>query len=75
MKKKHIGSKLDDFLHEKGLPAEFRTTAWQRVASEKKLLEDLNDLASIAKRRGEATIPHGQFKLSLKRDAKTNFHH
>jgi hypothetical protein len=33
-----------------------------------KLLEDLDDLAVVAERRGEATIPHEEFKRSLKRD-------
>jgi hypothetical protein len=32
-----------------------------------KLLEDLDDLAVIAERRGEATIPHTEFKKGLKR--------
>ena len=32
-----------------------------------KLLEDLDDLAVIAERRGEETIPHGEFKKGLKR--------
>jgi hypothetical protein len=34
-----------------------------------KLLEDLDDLAVIAKRRGEETIPHAEFKKGLKRHA------
>ena len=32
------------------------------------LLEDLADLATIAERRDEATIPHEQLKDALKRD-------
>ncbi len=32
-----------------------------------KLLEDLDDLAVIAERRGEETIPHAEFKKGLKR--------
>ena len=34
-----------------------------------KLLEDLDDLAVIPERRGEETIPHDEFKKSLKRHA------
>lgn len=30
-----------------------------------KLLEDLDDLAVIAERRGEETIPHAEFKKGL----------
>ena len=32
------------------------------------LLEDLEDLAVVAERRGEPTIPHEQFVSELKRD-------
>lgn len=32
------------------------------------LLEDLTDLATIAERRDEVTIPHQQLKDALKRD-------
>ena len=32
------------------------------------LLEDLTDLATIAERRDETTIPHKQLKDALKRD-------
>lgn len=34
-----------------------------------KLLEDLDDLAVIAERREEETIPHAEFKKGLKRNA------
>jgi hypothetical protein len=34
-----------------------------------KLLEDLDDLAVIAERREEETIPHAEFKKGLKRHA------
>jgi len=37
------------------------------IGDYKKLLEDLDDLAVIAERRGEETIPHAEFKKSLKR--------
>jgi hypothetical protein len=33
-----------------------------------KLLEDLDDLAAIAERREEPTVPHEQFKAELRRD-------
>ena len=38
------------------------------IESYEKLLEDLDDLAIIAERRGEATIPHAEFKKGLKRN-------
>jgi hypothetical protein len=39
------------------------------IATYEKLLEDVDDLAVIAKRRGEETIPHAEFKKGLKRRA------
>ena len=33
-----------------------------------KLREDMDDLAVIAERRDEETVPHGEFKRSLKRN-------
>ena len=33
-----------------------------------KLLEDLDDLAVIAERRDEGTIPHAEFKKQVKRN-------
>jgi PHD/YefM family antitoxin component YafN of YafNO toxin-antitoxin module len=39
------------------------------IAEYEKLLEDVDDLAIIAKRRGEETIPHAEFKKGLKRRA------
>jgi hypothetical protein len=38
------------------------------LADYEKLMEDLDDLAVIADRRDEPTIPHEQFKKELKRD-------
>ena len=32
------------------------------------LLEDLSDLAAIADRRGEETVPHDQFVAELQKD-------
>ena len=37
------------------------------VADYEKLLEDLDDLAVIAERREEGTIPHDEFKKQVKR--------
>jgi hypothetical protein len=34
-----------------------------------KLIEDLDDLAVVAERRAENTIPHEQFKRDLRRNA------
>ena len=39
------------------------------IAEYEKLLEDVDDLSVIAKRRGEETIPHAEFKKGLKRRA------
>jgi hypothetical protein len=33
-----------------------------------KMLEDMEDLAVIAERRNEETIPHGEFKKRVKRN-------
>jgi hypothetical protein len=38
------------------------------ITDYEKLLEDLDDLAAIAERREEPTIPHEQFKAELRRD-------
>ena len=38
------------------------------ITEYEKLLEDLDDLAAIAERREEPTIPHEQFKGELRRD-------
>lgn len=38
------------------------------VMEYEKLLEDLRDLAVIAERRGEPTIPHDQFLEELRKD-------
>jgi hypothetical protein len=38
------------------------------ISDYEKLLEDLEDLAAIAERRGEPTILHEDFKSDLKRD-------
>ena len=45
-----------------------RTAVVLPISDYEKLLEDLDDLAVIAERRGEPTIPHEQFVSELKRD-------
>jgi hypothetical protein len=39
------------------------------ISDYEKLLEDMDDLAVIADRRKEGTIPHAEFKKGLKRRA------
>ena len=38
------------------------------ISEYERLLEDFADLAVIAERRDEQTIPHAEFKQGLKRD-------
>ena len=38
------------------------------IAEYERLMEDLDDLAAIADRRNEPTVPHEQFKAELKKD-------
>jgi hypothetical protein len=45
-----------------------RTAVLLPIAAYQKLLEDLDDLAVVAERREEPTIPHDQFVTELKRD-------
>jgi hypothetical protein len=45
-----------------------RTAVVLPLPEYEKLLEDLADLAVIAERRDEPTIPHEQFVSDLKRD-------
>ena len=45
-----------------------RTAVVVPIADYEKLLEDLEDLAVVAERREEPTIPHEQFVSELKRD-------
>ena len=45
-----------------------RTAVLLPIAEYEKLLEDLEDLAVVAERRDEPTIPHQQFLAELKRD-------
>ena len=45
-----------------------RTAVVLPILDYEKLLEDLEDLAVVAERRDEPTIPHEQFVSELKRD-------
>ena len=45
-----------------------RTAVLLPISDYENLLEDLQDLAAIAERRKEPTIPHEQFLEELKRD-------
>jgi hypothetical protein len=45
-----------------------RTAVVLSISAYEKLLEDLDDLAVVAERRDEPTIPHEQFVAELKRD-------
>jgi hypothetical protein len=45
-----------------------RTAVVLRLSEYEKLLEDLEDLAAVAERRDEPTIPHNQFIAELKQD-------
>ena len=45
-----------------------RTAVVLPISDYEKLMEDLEDLAVVAERRDETTIPHEQFVSELKRD-------
>lgn len=45
-----------------------RTAVVLPISEYEKLLEDLEDLAVVAKRRDEPVIPHSAFVADLKRD-------
>src|SRR5436305_7860238 len=45
-----------------------KTAVMLPITDYEKLLEDLDDLATVAERRNEPTIPHEQFKAELRRD-------
>ena len=45
-----------------------RTAVVLPISDYEKLLEDLDDLAVVAERRTEPTIPHQQFVTELKSD-------
>ena len=45
-----------------------KTAVVLSISEYEKLLEDLDDLAVVAKRRDEPTLSHEEFKADLKRD-------
>ena len=45
-----------------------RTAVVLSIAEYEELLEDLSDLAALADRRSEATVPHAEFLNELRRD-------
>lgn len=45
-----------------------RTAVVLPISDYERLMEDLDDLAVVAERRDEPTIPHSQFVSELKRD-------
>jgi len=45
-----------------------RTAVILPIAEFEELLEDLDDLAAVAERRDEPTLPHEEFVTELKRD-------
>jgi hypothetical protein len=45
-----------------------RTAVVLPISDYEKLLEDLDDLAAVAERRDEKTIPHKQFVAEMRRD-------
>ena len=45
-----------------------RTAVVLPISDYEKLLEDLEDLAVVAERRNEPTIPHAEIVAELKRD-------
>ncbi len=45
-----------------------RTAVVLPISDYEKLLEDLDDLAVVAERRNEPTVPHQQFIADLKSD-------
>ena len=60
----NMSSTVQFLIDEKGE----RTAVVLPISEYEKLLEDLDDLAVVAERRGEPTIPHEEFVTTLKRD-------
>ena len=57
------GSSLDDFLRDEGILEEVEAAALKRVMT---VLEDVDDLAVVAKRRSEPTIAHEEVVAAFK---------
>ena len=45
-----------------------KTAVIMDIADYQKIMEDIHDLAAIAERREEPTVPHDKFLEELKRD-------
>ena len=58
------GSSLDDFLRDEGILEEVEAAALKRVVA---VLEDLDDLAAVARRRGESALAHEEVVAAFKR--------
>lgn len=58
------GSSLDDFLRDEGILERVEVAALKRVVA---VLEDLDDLAAVAMRRGESALPHEEVVAAFKR--------
>ncbi len=63
-----MSQNLQDLTNEKGK----KTAVVMQIKDYEKLLEDLDRLAALADRRVEETIPHEEFKRSLKRNVYRN---
>ena len=63
-----MSEQLQYLTNEKGR----KTAVVMPIRDYEKLLEDLEDLAVIAERRGEGTISHEEFKRSVKRNGLPN---
>jgi hypothetical protein len=63
-----MSEQLQYLTNEKGK----KTAVVMPIQDYQKLLEDLEDLAVIAERRGEETISHEEFKRSVKRNGLSN---
>ena len=59
-----MGQNVQYLTNEKGT----ETAVVLPIQDYEKLLEDFEDLAVIAERRDEETIPHAEFKRRLRRD-------
>ena len=57
------GSSLDDFPRDEGILEEVEAAALKRVMA---VLEDVDDLAVVAKRRSEPTIAHKEVVAAFK---------
>jgi hypothetical protein len=57
------GSSFDDFLRDEGILEEVEAAALKRVMA---VLEDVDDLAVVAKRRGEPTLAHEEIVAAFK---------